>query len=66
VTGDLEITSSLTDALPILDVGDTANPERVEGRLSLIATDGAGTEIRIEGGTFDLTVIASRVKLSLS
>lgn len=66
VTGEIEITSYQSEALPDLDAGDTANTERIEGRLSLTATDDAGSVIRIDGATFHLTVVASRVKLSIT
>jgi hypothetical protein len=66
VTGEIEITSYQSEALPDLDAGDTANTERIDGILSLTATDDAGSVIRIDGATFHLTVVASRVKLSIS
>jgi hypothetical protein len=66
VTGEIEITSYQSEALPDLDAGDTANTERIEGILSLTATDDMGSVIRIEGATFHLTVVASRVKLSIT
>lgn len=66
VSGELEITGYSDPGLPHLDAGDTATTERVQGTFSLTATDGAGALIRIEEGAFELEVIASRVKLSLS
>jgi hypothetical protein len=66
VTGEIEITSYRSEGLPRLNVGEEANTERIEGSLSLTATDGAGSVIRIDGATFDLTVVASRVKLTIS
>ena len=66
VTGELEVASYLTQGVPDLDAGETANSERVEGTFSLTATDRSGSVIRIDGGTFQVTVVASRVKLSIS
>jgi hypothetical protein len=66
VTGEIEITSYQSEGLPDLDAGDTANTERIEGSLSLTATDDAGSVIRIDGATFHFTVVASRVKLSIT
>jgi hypothetical protein len=66
VAGEIEITSYQSEPLPDLDAGDTANTERIEGTLSLTATDDAGAVIRIDGATFHLTVVASRVKLTIS
>jgi hypothetical protein len=66
VTGTIDVTEYLTQGLPDLDAGDVAETDHVEGRISLTATDGAGNVIRIEDGSFELTVVASRVKLSIS
>ena len=66
VTGELEVTSYLTDDLPDLDVGETASTERIEGKFTLTATGPGGAVIRIDGATFQLEVTASRVKLSIS
>lgn len=66
VTGEIEITSYHSEALPDLSAGDTANTERIEGTLSLTATDDAGSVIRIDGATFHFTVVASRVKLTIT
>jgi hypothetical protein len=66
VTGEIEITSYQSQGLPRLNAGDTAYTERIEGSLSLTAIDSAGSVIRIEGATFHLTVLASRVKLSIT
>lgn len=66
VTGEIEITSYQHPGLPDLNAGDTANTERIEGSLSLTATDDAGSVIRIDGATFHFTVVASRVKLSIT
>jgi hypothetical protein len=66
VTGEIEITSYHNQGLPRLNAGDTANTERIEGSLSLTATHSAGAVIRIDGATFHLTVVASRVKLSIT
>ena len=66
VTGEIDVTSYLVQDLPDLDAGDTANSERVEGTFSLTATDRSGAVIRIDGTTLQLTVVASRVKLSIS
>jgi hypothetical protein len=38
----------------------------VQGTFSLIATDATGAMIRIEGGTLELTVTASRIRRSFS
>jgi hypothetical protein len=66
VTGEIEITSYESHPLPNLDAGDTADTERIEGILSLTATDDAGAVIRIENAIFHLTVQASRVRLTIS
>jgi hypothetical protein len=66
VTGEIEVTTYMDQPLPDLDAGETANTERVEGTFSLTATDRTGAVIRIESGTFQITVVASRVKLSPS
>ncbi|HEX2167667.1 MAG TPA: hypothetical protein VHG09_10590 [Longimicrobiales bacterium] len=66
VTGEIEVTSYQSHPLPDLDAGDMADTERIEGTLSLTATDEAGAVIRIENATFHLTVQASRVKLTIS
>jgi len=66
VTGQIEITSYSDLGLPDLDAGESAPTERAQGTFSLTATNGAGEIIRIEGGSFELSVEASRVKLSLS
>ena len=66
VSGEIEVADYLRQAVPDLEVGETANSERVEGSFSLTATNGAGSVIRIDGATFHLTVVASRVKLSIS
>jgi hypothetical protein len=66
VSGEIDVTSYLSQDLPDLDAGETASSERVEGILSLTATDGSGSVIRIEAATFELTVVASRVKRSIS
>jgi hypothetical protein len=66
VSGEIEITSYQSEALPDLNAGDTANTERIEGTLSLTATNDAGSVIRIDGVTFHFTVVASRVKLSIT
>ena len=41
---------------------ETANSERVQDTFSLTATDSAGSVVRIDGGTFHFTMVASRVK----
>ena len=66
ITGEIEATSYSDFGLPHLDAGESANTERVQGTFSLTATDAAGAMIRIEGGTFELTVVARRVELSIS
>ena len=66
VTGEIHVTGHVDRGLPDLDAGESANTERVDGTFSLTATHVDGSVIRIEGGTFELTVVASRVKLSLS
>ena len=66
VTGEIEITSYQSQRLPDLDAGDTAVTERIEGTMSVTATDETGEVIRIENATFHLTVEASRVKLTIS
>jgi hypothetical protein len=66
VTGEIDVSQYTTTSLPDLDAGETANVERAQGTLSLTATDSTGAVIRIENGTFDLTVVASRVKQSIS
>jgi hypothetical protein len=66
ITGQVEVTSFMTQGLPDLDADETANTDHVEGTISLTATDEAGAVIRLENGTFELTVIASRVRFSPS
>ncbi|MHB1191976.1 MAG: hypothetical protein ACYC6F_02930 [Longimicrobiales bacterium] len=66
VTGQIDITSYSDLGLPDLDAGESASTEHAEGTFSLTATNGAGEIIRIEGGSFELSVEASRVKLSFS
>jgi hypothetical protein len=66
IAGEIDVTTYLDRGVPDLDAGETANSERVEGTLSLTATNGAGSVIRIDRGTFQLTVLASRVKFSPS
>ena len=66
LTGEIEVMSYSDFGLPELDAGESATTERVQGTFSLTATDAAGAVIRIEGGTFELTVEASRVELSIS
>jgi hypothetical protein len=66
VTGTIDVTSYLEQDVPDLDPDETADSERIEGTLSLTATDGAGSVIRIENGTFHLTVVATRVERSIS
>jgi hypothetical protein len=66
VTGEINVTDYLSQGLPDLDAGETADTERVDGTFSLTATDGTGSTVRIQGGTFQLTVIASRVRFSPS
>jgi hypothetical protein len=66
VTGEINVTDYLTQGLPDLDPDETAETDHIEGTISLTATDGAGNVIRIEDGAFELTVVASRVKLSIS
>jgi hypothetical protein len=66
VTGQIEITSYSDLGLPDLDAGESARTERAQGTFSLTATNGAGENIRIEGESFELSVEASRVKLSLA
>ena len=66
VAGEVEVRSHLSQDLPDLEAGETANTERVEGAFSLTATNASGSVIRIDGGTFQLTVVASRVRFSPS
>jgi len=66
LTGEIDVTSYSDFGLPGLDAGESENTERVQGTFSLTATDAAGAMIRIEGGTFELTVTASRIGRSLS
>ena len=66
ITGEIETMSYSDFGLPHLDAGESANTERVQGTFSLTATDAAGAMIRIEGGTFELTVEARRVRQSIS
>jgi hypothetical protein len=66
ITGEIEVTTYMDQSLPDLEAGETANTERVEGTFSLTATDRTGSVIRIDSGTFQFTVVASRVKLSIS
>ena len=66
VAGQIEVASYLSQGLPDLDAGETADTERVEGTFRLTATDATGAVLHVDGGTFDLTVIASRVKRSIS
>jgi hypothetical protein len=66
VSGEIEVTSYLEEGLPDLDAGETANVERVAGTFSLTATSAAGSVIRVVGGSFNYTVVASRVKQSIS
>ena len=66
VAGEIEVTTYQTQSLPDLDAGDTAETEHIEGTLSLTATDESGAVIRIESATFQLTVQASRVRLTIS
>jgi len=60
------VTNHLAQGEPDLDAGESADVERIEGTLSLTATDGAGSVIRIDGGTFQMSVVASRVRRSIS
>src|SRR5688572_29193100 len=66
ISGEIDVTDYLSQDVPDLDEGESADSERVEGTFSLTATDGAGSVIRIEDGAFHLTVVARGVKLSIS
>lgn len=66
VSGEIEVTGYSEPGLPHLDAGESATTEWIQGTFSLTATDGEGAIIRIDGGTFELEVIATRVRFSLS
>ena len=66
ITGQVDVTTYLTQGLPDLEADETADTDHIEGTISLTATGDAGAVIRLENGTFELTVIASRVRFSPS
>jgi hypothetical protein len=74
VTGEINVTgfvcgSGTPDTCgrePDLDVGESANVERIDGTLTLTATSSSGQIIRIRNAVFHLTVTASRIERSIS
>lgn len=66
VEGEIRVTRHQEQDLPDLSAGEDAETERIEGTLTLRATDPSGAAIRISEAPFLLTVVASRVRFSPS
>lgn len=66
VIAEVEVLQYRDFGLPDLDAGESAVTDAVSGTLSLTAVDESGHVILLEEGTFELTVTARRVKLSIS
>lgn len=66
VSGEIVVTGVSEHGLPDLDAGESATTQRMFGTFSVTATDASGSVILIEEGTLELSIVASRVRLSLS